>query len=50
VTKDFESDVAVGIGKLGNPTRGTAVSNDTVMQTADPQILTLQLEAKKSDL
>ena len=48
--KDFESDMAVGIRNLGNATRKTTKANDTVKQTAGSQILTLQLQAKKSDL
>jgi len=32
--KDLESDMAVEIRKLGNPTRETAENNDTVKQTA----------------
>ena len=50
VFKDFESDIAAGIRNLGNVTRKTAKGNDTVMQTAGSQILTLDLQAKKSDL
>jgi hypothetical protein len=34
VFKDFESDMAVGIGQLGNPTQETAEYNDTVKQTS----------------
>jgi len=30
VLKDFQSNMAVGIGKLGNPTLGTAKCNVTV--------------------
>ena len=48
--EEFESDMAVGLRNLGNPTRKTAVGNDTVKQTAGSEILTLQLHAKKSDL
>jgi len=48
--KDFESDMAVGIWKLANPTWETAEGNDIVMDTAGLLILTLQLQAKKSDL
>jgi len=33
VFKDFISDVAVEIRKVGNPTRKTAENNDTVKQT-----------------
>ena len=32
--KDFVSDMAVDIKKLGNTTRKTAENNDTVKQTA----------------
>jgi len=46
----FESDMAVGIGKLGNPTRKTAEGNDPVQQTAGSSILTPHLQTKKSDL
>ena len=48
--KDFESDLGVGIRKLGNLTRETTECSDTTMQTAISSILTLQLQAKKSDL
>jgi len=34
VFEDFESDMAVGIRNLGNLTRETAESNDTVKETA----------------
>ena len=34
VFKDLESDMVVGIGKLGNLTREIAESNDTVEETA----------------
>jgi hypothetical protein len=34
VFKDFESDMAVGIRKLGNLTRETAESTDTIQRTA----------------
>jgi len=34
VFKDLESDMAVEIRKLGNPTRGKAENNDTARQTA----------------
>jgi len=50
VFKDFESDIAVAIGQLANPTRMTAESNDTPKHTAGSQILTLLLQVKKSDL
>ena len=50
VFNDCESDKAVGIRKLGNLTRETAESNVTGMQTAGCQLLTQQLQAKKSDL
>jgi len=32
--KDFESDMAVGIGNLGDASRNTTEGNDTVKQTA----------------
>jgi len=44
VFKDCVSDTAVEIRKLGNPTRETAQTNNTVKQTASSQILTLQLQ------
>ena len=50
VIKDFETDRAVGIGKLGNPTREMAQSYVIVKQNADSEIFTLELKAKKSDL
>jgi len=50
VFKNFESHMAVRIWKLGDPTGKTAESNDTARQTAGSQILTLQLQVKKSDL
>jgi len=34
VFQDFETVMAVGNRKLGNPTRKTAQSNDTAKQTA----------------
>jgi len=34
VSKDFVSDMAVGIRKLGIPTRETTENNDTVKPTA----------------
>jgi hypothetical protein len=49
VFKDFESDMAVRIRMLGDPTRETAESNDTVKRTAGSSILTLQLHPKISD-
>ena len=48
--KDFESDMAVGIRNLGNATRKTTEGNDTVKKTAGSDILTLQVQAKQSDL
>ena len=42
--KDSVSDMAVEIGKLGNPTRETAENNDTVKQIAGSLILSLQLQ------
>jgi len=50
VFKDFKSDMAVGIGKLCNLTWETAESHVIVMHKAGSQILTLDLQAKKSDL
>jgi hypothetical protein len=50
VLMDVESDMAVGNGKLGIPTRETADSNDTVKQIAGSLILTQVLPVKKSDL
>ena len=44
--KDFESDMVVGIRKLGNPTRKPAESNNTAKQTAGSSIVTLQVQAK----
>ena len=34
VFKDFECDLALGIGQLGNPTQKPAESNDTAKQVA----------------
>ena len=48
--KVFETDMGIGIRKLGNLTQHTAESNDTVKQTAGSQILPVQLQAKNSDL
>jgi hypothetical protein len=50
VFKDFESDMAVKIRTLGDPTGETAECSDTVKQTVGSNILTLQLQARKSDL
>jgi len=50
VFNDLESDLAAGIGILGNPTRKTAEDNHTVKQTTGSSILTLLLQVKKSDL
>jgi len=50
VYKDFESDMEVGIRKLGSPTRDTVESNLTVQQAAGSSLITLQPQAKKSDL
>ena len=50
VFKDFEFDIAVRIRMLGNPTRKMADINHTIEQTPGSQILTVQLEAKKSDM
>ena len=48
--KDFESVMEVEIRKLGNATRKTAKSNDTVKHTAGSRILAVPLQVKKSDL
>jgi len=48
--QDFESDMAVRIRKQDNSTARTAESNVTVEQIACSVLLTIQLEAKKSDL
>jgi len=50
VFKDVESNMVVRIRILHKPTYQTAESNDTVKQTAGCSILTLQLQAKTSDL
>jgi len=50
VFNDVEWDMAVANENLGNLTRKTAEGNNTVKQTVGSQILTLQLQAKKSDL
>jgi hypothetical protein len=50
VFKDLESDMAVRIRMLVDPIRKPGESDDTVKQTASSEILTLQLQAKKSDL
>jgi len=50
VFKGFESDMAVGLRKLDNPTRKAAERNNKVQQSASSDKLTLQLQAKKSDL
>jgi hypothetical protein len=50
VFKDFETDILVRIHTLGDPTQDTAESNDTVKKSAGSQILTVQLQAKQSDL
>ena len=47
VFNDFESDMAVGFGMLGNLTENSAEGNDTANQTAACLILTLQLQEKK---
>ena len=46
----FESEMAVGIRKLGNTTQETAESNVIPKQTAGSPILILDLQAKKSNL
>jgi hypothetical protein len=50
VFKDFESDIAVKIWTLGDLTQETAESNDTVKQSTGSEILTRQLQLKKSNL
>ena len=50
VFKDCECDMTVGFRKLGNPTRETAKTNVIVKRTPGSQILTLELQAKISDL
>jgi hypothetical protein len=50
VFSDCESDMAVGIRKVGNTTRVTAGGKFIVQQIAGSSILILELEAKKSDL
>jgi hypothetical protein len=49
VFKDYESEMAVGIGKLGDPTQETADCNDPVNQTTGCYILTVQLQVTKAD-
>ena len=44
--KEFEAEMVVGIGLLGNPTRETAKSNDIAKHTAGSYILTLLLQVK----
>ena len=48
--KDFESDMAVKIRQLGNPTQKTAERHGTAKQTAGSSILNLLLHVKKSNL
>jgi hypothetical protein len=48
--KDSEFDMVVGITTLGSPNQETAESNITVKQIAGFSLLTLELEAKKSNL
>jgi len=50
VFKDFESDMAVAISPLGNPTRKPAESNDTAKHAAGSYILTLPPQVTKTDL
>jgi len=50
VFKDFGSDMAVGTEKPGNPTRETAESYIIAKRNACSEILTLEVQAKKSDL
>jgi len=49
VFKDSESDMVVEIRKLGNLTRKTSESDDTVKQTAGSKIFSPQLLANNSD-
>jgi hypothetical protein len=46
VFKDVESNMAVEIWKLGNPTRETAEHIDTVKRSTDSDILNLQAQGK----
>jgi hypothetical protein len=46
VIKDVESDLAVGITKMGNLTQETAETNVSSSPTAGSEILTLVLQAK----
>jgi len=50
VLKGYEYDMAFYMRMLGYPTRETAESNNTVQQTPESWILTLQLQTKYSDL
>jgi hypothetical protein len=50
VFKDYESDMAVRIGKLRNPTSETASSHVIVKRIVGTEILTLELQANTSDL
>jgi len=50
VFKDFESDMGVEIGMLGNPTRNTVKSYVIAKWIVCSQIMTPELDAKKSDL
>jgi hypothetical protein len=49
VFSDFESDLALGFRKLGNPTRETAKSNLIVMQNIGSLLFTLPLQVTQSD-
>jgi len=50
VFNDFESNMAVRITKLGNPTQKTAEIQDTAQPTVGSLISTLPPEIRKSDL
>ena len=50
VFKDCESDMAVGIGNLGDSSHSTAKSDVIVLQNAGSVIFPLELQSKYSDL
>jgi len=50
VLGDLESDKAVGVRTLANPTAKTAESYVIVKQNAGSSLFTVELEAKNSDL
>jgi len=50
VFTDFESDMAVGLGQLGNPIGKTAETNHTAKHAVGSYILTLLLQVKKTAL